>query len=124
MWSGRRVVLFILLSIVALQAIGMFVLYQGQMAKRERRAKETVAVVHGQVLAGGEKVRGVRVELIDASGRPRTFDVPSGGWYSFAGIAPGRYQLRASGPDYEPLEKPLELGSGAHRIDLELTRRP
>ncbi|MEM8885657.1 MAG: carboxypeptidase-like regulatory domain-containing protein [Planctomycetota bacterium] len=37
MWSGRNVVVFILVSIVALQLIGMYVLYQGQMSKRAQK---------------------------------------------------------------------------------------
>jgi hypothetical protein len=46
------------------------------------------------------------------------------GRFTFAGVEPGRYQLRASADGYLPLERPLDVGTASVSIDIVLLRIP
>jgi RNA polymerase sigma-70 factor (ECF subfamily) len=61
------------------------------------RTKEGAAVTSGTV------------SIQDATGRGRSCSLDSRGWYSFAGVAPGKWTIRARCDGCHPFEMPVEL---------------
>lgn len=77
-------------------------------------AQQVTDTVQGRVfdLTGGV-IPGATVTLTDARGNTRTLTTDETGTYVFRGLAPGRYTVRASSPNFAPYENTaVEITTG------------
>jgi RNA polymerase sigma factor (sigma-70 family) len=70
----------------------------------------------------GQPVISGTVWIEDPIGRQRQCDLDARGWYSFAGLGPGAWTLRASCDGFRPFDLPVELSQdrSVERRDLTL----
>ncbi len=85
------------------------------------RAQGT-AVLKGQVTDNsGAVIPGATVSLTDPRGTTRTAQTDAMGAYTFAGLQPGRYTIRAASTGFGKFERAIDVGtSAAQRFDIGL----
>ena len=71
--------------------------------------------------ASGSAVPGAKVTITDAGGTVKTASADGGGTYSFAGVAPGDYTVRADAPNLtQPQAAQISLQAGVQTLNLTL----
>ena len=60
----------------------------------------------------GAVIPAATVTLAPASGAPKTAQTQADGTYTFAGVAPGQYNVTTSFPGFAPFSKPVTVVAG------------
>ena len=83
--------------------------------------------LRGRVVAGGRGLAKIQVEvngtLTDGGKKRAQTRSDEDGRFEFAELPAGIYQLKASGPDYPPVEKKIDLSTGKAPSGLEIQLR-